>query len=169
MTTPSAMPGAARPYPPTPPGPYPQIPYGQPSQHPKKRRTWLLVLLAIFAVMLIGVVSCGALIGTAGKAVTEVSASQQASQQAEEDRNAPREVTPGKAFTIGSHKVLEGWKVEVDSTFGDAEFQVTGKAKNVSDATPRCSSTSSSSTSLAKCWATGIAAPETWSQDRLSR
>jgi hypothetical protein len=142
MTTPSAMPGAPgpytpgppRPYMPGPPGPYMQTPYDQPPQ-PPKRRTWLIALLAILAVMLIGVVSCGALMGTAGKAVTDVSASQQASQQAEDDRNAPREVTPGKAFTIGSHKVLEGWKVEADSTFGDPEFQVTGKAKNVSDAT----------------------------------
>ena len=127
MTTPSTMPGA--------PGPYPQAPYGQPPQPPKKRRTWLIVLLVILAVMLMGIVGCVALVGTAGKAVTEVSASQQASQQAEEDRNAPREVTPGKAFTIGSHKVLAGWKVEADSTFGDAEFQVTGRVKNVSEAT----------------------------------
>src|SRR5918994_6573042 len=95
--------------------------------------TWLIVLLVILALMLIGIVGCVALIGTAGKAVdeavTEVSASQETSQQAEEDRNAPREVTPGKAFTIGSHKVLDGWKVKADSSLGDAEFQVSGKAK----------------------------------------
>jgi hypothetical protein len=48
---------------------------------------------------------------------------------------APREVAPGKAFTIGSHKVLEGWKVKAEFSFEDAEFQVTGKAKNVSEAT----------------------------------
>jgi hypothetical protein len=134
MSTPSGMPG------PSAPGPYPQPgPYGQPPQPQKKRRTWLIVLLVILALMLIGIVGCVALIGTAGKAVdeavTEVSASEEASQQAEDDRNAPREVTPGKAFTIGSHKVLEGWKVKADSSLGDAEFQVTGKAKNVSEAT----------------------------------
>jgi hypothetical protein len=134
MTTPSGMPG------PSTPGPYPQPgPYGQPPQPQKKRRTWLIVLLVILALMLIGIVGCVALIGTAGKAVdeavTEVSASQEASEQAEEDRNAPREVTPGKAFTIGSHKVLDGWNVKADSSLGDAEFQVTGKAKNVSEAT----------------------------------
>ena len=134
MTAPAAMPG------PSTPGPYSQPgPYGQPPQPPKKRRTWLIVLLVILALMLIGIVGCVALVGTAGKAVdeavTEVSASQEASQQVEEDRNAPREVTPGKAFTIGSHKVLDGWKVKADSTFGNAEFQVTGKAKNVSEAT----------------------------------
>jgi hypothetical protein len=50
------------------------------------------------------------------EAVTEASASEEASQQAEEDRNAPREVTPGKAFTIGSHKVLDGWKVKADTS-----------------------------------------------------
>jgi hypothetical protein len=49
--------------------------------------------VVILAVMLIGIVSCVALVGTAGKAVdeaiTEASASEEASQQAEEDRNAP--------------------------------------------------------------------------------
>ena len=89
--------------------------------------------------MLIGIVSCVALVGTAGKAVdeaiTEASASEEASQQAEDDRNAPREVTPGEAFTICSHKVLDGWNVKVDTSLGDAQFNVTGKAKNVSEAT----------------------------------
>jgi hypothetical protein len=131
MTTPSAMPGA--------PAPYPQTPYGQPPPPPKKRRTWLIVLLIILAVMLIGIVSWVALVGTAGRAVdeaiTEVSASEEASQQAEEDPNAPREVTVGKAFTVGSHKVLKGWAVKQDTRLGDAAFSVTGKAKNVSDAT----------------------------------
>jgi hypothetical protein len=47
----------------------------------------------------------------------------------------PREVTPGKAFTIGSHKVLDGWKIKADTSLGDAQFNVTGKAKNVSEAT----------------------------------
>ena len=51
-------------------GPYPQPPYGQPPQPPKKR-TGLIVLLVILAVMLIGIVGCAALIGTAGKAITE--------------------------------------------------------------------------------------------------
>jgi hypothetical protein len=110
MTTPSAVAGPT-------PGPHPQPgQYGQPPQPQKKRRTWLIILLVILALMLIGIVGCVALVGTAGKAVdeavTEVSASEEASQQAEDDRNAPREVTPGKAFTIGSHKVLEGWKVK---------------------------------------------------------
>ena len=98
-----------------------------------------IVLLVILVVMLIGIVSCVALVGTAGKAVdeaiTEASASEEASQQAEDDRNAPRDVTPGEAFTIGSHKVLDGWKVKADTSLGEAQFNVTGKAKNVSEAT----------------------------------
>ena len=57
------------------------------------------------------------------------------SQQAEENKNAPREVTPGKAFTIGDHQTLAGWKVRQDSTLGEAQFNVTGKVKNVSDET----------------------------------
>ena len=80
-----------------------------PSGPPKKRRTWLIVLLIILAVMLVGIVGCVALVGTAGKAInegiTEASTEASESEQAEDDRNAPREVTPGKAFTIGSHKV----------------------------------------------------------------
>jgi Sec-independent protein translocase protein TatA len=135
MTTPSAMPGAAGPYPQTPPGPYSQTPYGQPPQPPKKRRTWLIVLLVILAVMLIGLVSCGALIGSAGKAITEASTEASQSQQAQDDKNAPREVTPGKAFTVGKHKTLEGWKVEQDTSLGDAMFSVTGKVKNISNDT----------------------------------
>ena len=79
MTTPSAMPGVTGPYPQPPygqppqpaTGPYPQPPYGQPPQPPKKRRTGLIVLLVILAVMLIGIVGCAALIGPAGKAITE--------------------------------------------------------------------------------------------------
>jgi hypothetical protein len=134
LSAPSGMPGPSTPGPSAQPGPY-----GQPSPLQERRRTWLIVLLVILALMLIGIVGCVALDGTAGKAVneavTEVSASEKASQQAQEDPNAPREVTPGKAFTIGSHEVLDGWKVKADSTFGDAEFQVTGKAKNVSEAT----------------------------------
>jgi len=134
MTTPSGMPG------PSTPGPYPQPgPYGQLPQPQKKRRTWLIVLLVILALMLIGIVGCVALIGTAGrpsmKSIMEAFTEAAESQQVEDDRNAPREVTPGKAFTIGSHKVLEGWKVKAESSFGDAEFQVSGKAKNVSEAT----------------------------------
>jgi hypothetical protein len=68
----------------------------------------------ILAPMLIGIVGSVALIGTAGKAtdesITEASTEASESQQAEDDRNAPREVTPGKAFTIGSHSPgrLEG-------------------------------------------------------------
>ena len=58
MTTPSAMPGQPA------PGPYGQPgPYGPPPQPPKKRRTWLIVLVVILAVMLIGIVSCVALVG----------------------------------------------------------------------------------------------------------
>jgi Protein of unknown function (DUF2511) len=140
MTTPSAMPGAARPYPqppygqppqppygqlpdpaagpypqppygqpPQPPygqlpdpaaGPYPQPPYGQPPQPPKKRRTWLIVLLVILPVMLIGLVSCGALIGTASKAINEDTTAASQSQPAEDERNstpipsAERDVDP---------------------------------------------------------------------------
>jgi hypothetical protein len=93
------------------------------------------VLLVILAVMLTGIVGCVALVGTAGKAINEASTEASQSQQVEDDRNAPREVTPGKAFTVGKHKTLAGWKVEQDTSLGDATFNVTGKVKNISDAT----------------------------------
>jgi Protein of unknown function (DUF2511) len=99
MTTPSTMPGPTgsympgppRPYMPGPPGPYMQPPYGQPPQPPKKRRTWLIVLLVTLPVMLIGLVSCGALIATAGKSITEASTEASQSQQADDD---PTNSTP---------------------------------------------------------------------------
>jgi hypothetical protein len=109
----------------------------------QKRRTWLVVLVIMFAFMLIGIVTWVALIGTAGKAVNEdirkafIEPSQ--SHQAEDDRNAPREVTPGKAFTFGKHKMIAGWKVEQNTSLGDAMFGVTGKVKNISDDTATAS------------------------------
>lgn len=45
----------------------------------------MLVILGV--VMLIGLVSCGALIGAAGKAITEGTTGASQSQQAEDDRN----------------------------------------------------------------------------------
>ena len=132
MTTPPAMSGPSAPDPSF-------LDSLSPSGQPKKRRTWLIVLLIILAVMLVGIVSCVALVGSAGKAInegiTKASAEASESQQAEDDGNAPREVTPGKAFTIGSHKTLPGWKVKQDTSLGDGLFNVTGKVKNISDAT----------------------------------
>jgi Protein of unknown function (DUF2511) len=63
-------------------------PYGQPPQSPKKRRTWLIVLLVILPVMLIGLVSCEALIGTARKAINDGTTVASQSQPAEDERNS---------------------------------------------------------------------------------
>jgi len=97
----------------------------------------------MLAFMLIGVVTWVALIGTAGKAmhagITKASSEPRQSQQAEADRNAAREVTPGKAVTFGKHKMLAGWKVERDTSLGDAMFSVTGKVKNISGHTSTAS------------------------------
>jgi hypothetical protein len=104
----------------------------------QKRRTSLVVLVIMVAFLLIGVVSYVALIGSASKAInkgiTEASPEASQTRQAGEDRNAPRQVTPGKAFTVGKHKTLAGWKVERDTSLGDAMFSVTGKVKNVGKA-----------------------------------
>ena len=105
----------------------------------QKRRNWLVVLVIMLAFMLIGIVTWMALIGTAGRAVDEgiskASSEPSQSHQAGEGRNAPREVTPGKAFTFGKHKMIAGWKVEQNTSLGDAMFGVTGKVKNISDDT----------------------------------
>jgi hypothetical protein len=130
VTTPPAMSG------PFAPEPFLKNPL-PPSE--QKRRTWLVVLVIILAFALIGIVSWVTLIGTADKAInegiTEASAETSKSQQAKDDRNAPREVKPGKAFTVGKHKTLADWTVEQDTSLGDAMFSVTGKVKNISDDT----------------------------------
>jgi hypothetical protein len=130
VTTPPAMSG---PFAPEPSLENPLPPSEQ------KRRTWLVVLVIILAFILIGIVSCVTLIGTADKAInegiTKTSTETSKPQQAEDGRNAPRKVTPGKAFTMGKHKTLAGWKVEQDTSLGDAMFSVTGNVKNIGDDT----------------------------------
>jgi hypothetical protein len=132
VTTPPAMSGASAPEPSL-------LDSLQPSGPPKQRRTWLIVLVIILALTLVGIVGCVAIIGSTGKAIDEgiTGAPAEASEPppAEDDRNAPRKVKPGKAFTAGSHKTLAGWKVTQDTSLGDSLFNVTGKVKNVSDAT----------------------------------
>jgi hypothetical protein len=111
----------------------------QPSGPPKERRTWVIVLIIVLALLLVGIVGGVAIIGSTGKAINEgitgSSAEGSQSQQAEDDRSAAREVKPGQAFTVGSHKTLAGWKVKQDTSLGDTLFNVTGKVKNISDAT----------------------------------
>jgi hypothetical protein len=103
---------------------------------------WLVALVIILALVLIGIVSYVALIGTGDKAINEgiTQESREASKstQAEHDRNGPRVVTPGKAFTVGKHRTLAGWTVEQDISLGDALFSVTGNVKNISDAKSTC-------------------------------
>jgi hypothetical protein len=105
----------------------------------QKRRTWLVVLVIILTFIIIGIVSYVALTGTADKpitgGITKASTEASKSKKAKHDRNGPREVTPGKAFTVGKHKTVAGWKVEQDTSLGDAMFSVTGKVKNISDDT----------------------------------
>ena len=132
VTTPLAMSGASTPEPSF-------LDSLQPSGPPKKRRTWLIILVIILALVLVGIASCVAIIGSTGKAIdegiTEASPEGPELQQTEDDRTAPREVKPGEAFTVSSHKTLAGWKVKQDTSLGDALFNITGKVKNISDAT----------------------------------
>jgi hypothetical protein len=105
----------------------------------QRRRTSLVVLVIVLAFVLIGVVSYVALIRSPGKAInegiTEASTDASQSRQARDPKKVPRQVSPGKAFTVGKHKTLAGWKVAQDTSLGDAMFSVTGKIKNVGDAT----------------------------------
>ena len=98
-----------------------------------------IVLVIILAFILIGVVSYVVFIGSTGTAlnegITEVSTKASPSRQAGGARKAPRQLSPDKAFKVGQHKMLAGWKVERDTSLGDAMFSVTGKVKNVGDAT----------------------------------
>jgi hypothetical protein len=94
---------------------YPQPPaQGQPMQPmppmlpPKKKHTALKVIGIIALLGLIGLVSCVAMLG---KAANEVGKSIEQDQQ----KNAPRAVVVGKAFTIGKHETLAGWKVTKDA------------------------------------------------------
>jgi hypothetical protein len=109
----------------------------------QKRRTWLVVLVLAFAFILIGIVTCVAIVGTAGKtmnvSITKASLEPSLSQQAEDDQNAAPEVTPGKAFTFGKHKTLAGWKVKQDTSLGEVMFGVSGRVKNISDRTSTAS------------------------------
>jgi hypothetical protein len=91
-------------------------------------------LVIIFAFMLIGVVTWVALITadkTMNAGITKASIASLQSAQAHGDRDAAREVTPARAFTLGKHKMLAGWKVQKDTSLGDAKFTVTGKVKNL--------------------------------------
>ena len=132
MTTLPAMSGASAPEEPS------FLDSLQPSGPPRKRRTWLIVLIIVLALVLVGIAGFVAIIGSAGKAINEGDAGAAAeglqSQQAEGDRNAPLEVEAGKTFTLGSHKTLAGWKVKQDTSLGDSLFNVTGRVKNISDA-----------------------------------
>jgi hypothetical protein len=107
------------------PQPAPQPP---PQAPPKKRKTWLIVLIVILVLALLGIAGCVAMIGGLGRAVNE-------SVQKSDERAAPRDVTEGQEFTVGSHKTLTGWKIKKDASLGDPMFTVTGKVTNVSDAT----------------------------------
>ena len=112
----------------------PQQTYGQQqyvlAEAPKtKRKKWPIVVgvLALLTILFVG--GCLALVGGAvnsvDKAVTE-----------SQEKNAPREVTEGDAFTVGSHETLAGWEVNKETALSEkGEFSVVGKVKNSSDTT----------------------------------
>ena len=91
----------------------------------KKRKKWPLVLLVVALLSILGIGACAAITMSVGDAVND-------SMTDVEKRGEPIEVTEGQEFTLGSHKVLAGWKVGHDSTLDT--FRVTNaKAVNTSD------------------------------------
>lgn len=82
------------------------------------------VFIVLAVLFVLGIGGCVAFLGAVG---TEVA--NEANRQ--DERNAPRAVTVGKAFDIGKHQTLAGWAVKNDSGM----FNVTGKVKNISDTT----------------------------------
>lgn len=101
-----------------------QYPIAPPPPPKKKRKKWPIVLGIIALLMILGIGGCLAIAGSAFKAVdksvTESSA-----------RSAPRDVTVGTAFKVGSHETLAGWKAVNEG----GSFNVTGKVKNTSTKT----------------------------------
>ena len=106
---------------------------------PKKRHTGLILLIVGLALMLVGLLGGVAIIVSTGLAInggiTDTSADLSHSQRAEDDRSILREVKPGKAFSVGSHRTLAGWAVKRDTRLGHAQFNVTAKVKNIRNAT----------------------------------
>ncbi|QNE17642.1 hypothetical protein F1D05_06655 [Kribbella qitaiheensis] len=109
-----------------PPGQYQQPGQFQPPyfQPPKKKHTVRNVFLVLLTLAVLGVGGCVAFLGKAAddisKGIDDTTA-----------RNAPRDVKAGQAFSIGKHETLAGWAVKNELGM----FSITGKVKNVSDAT----------------------------------
>lgn len=108
--------------------PYPQGPYPPPGYQlvppPKKKHTARNVFIVLTVLFVLGVGGCLAFVGAVGNEASKDLGSEQS-------RNAPRDVSVGKAFTIGKHETAAGWKVQNEAGM----FTVVGKAKNVSDTT----------------------------------
>ncbi len=103
-----------------------QYPQQQPAQFqpPRKKHTVRNVFLVLLAFCLLGVGGCVAFVASAGNELAE-SVGESAA------RSEPREVSVGKAFSIGKHQTLAGWTVSNEAGM----FSVAGKVKNVSDST----------------------------------
>jgi hypothetical protein len=116
------QPAQFQPQQPYPPG-YPAGPQGYPPA-PKKKHTVRNVFLVLLVLSVLGIGGCMALVGSVGNEISK-------GVDEEAQRNAPRDVTVGKAFSIGKHETVSGWTVGQSVGM----FTVTGKFKNVSDST----------------------------------
>ena len=103
--------------------------YGPP---PKKKthkfRNFIVLPFLAFIVLIVVIVAAsGGDSGTSPGTATDDATTKSAA--APEDRGQPRPVTVGKAFTIGKHRLDNGWKLTHQEYIGS---QVTGTVTNVS-------------------------------------
>ncbi|TDD45362.1 hypothetical protein E1263_38845 [Kribbella antibiotica] len=110
---------------------YPQQPAQSPQQQgphflppQKKKHTVRNVLLVLLVLCFLGVGGCLAVVGMAGNELAK-------SVDTSTEKNAPRDVAVGKAFSIGKHETLAGWTVKNEAGM----FAVSGKVKNVETTT----------------------------------
>jgi hypothetical protein len=94
-------------------------------QPPKKRHTVRNVFLVLGVLFVLGVGGCIAVVASVSNEVAK-------SADTGTEKNAPRDVTAGKAFTIGKHETLAGWTIKKNEL---GMFSVEGKVKNVSNTT----------------------------------
>lgn len=105
-------------------------PYQPAHQQPKKTHKFrnFVVFPALGLVALIVIISAA----SGGTGADDAAVPSSVTSKAPADRGAPRPVTVGKAFTIGKHRLDDGWALKYTQYLGT---QVTGQVTNVSKST----------------------------------
>lgn len=114
------------------PGQQPPQGYQPPMQGwpPKPKKTHKFRNFVVFP--LVGLVALMVVITAASGGGSSNTPAADASKTAPQNRNDPREVTPGVAFTIGKHRLDAGWAISNDQYLGS---KLLGHVTNVSNST----------------------------------